>query len=66
MGQYLSHLNPETRKIKRSLEKLQLTIINSFPSSLIKLAFVYIYIYIYRPTNVMCVYLPKSFTMSRM
>ena len=47
MGQFLYHLALDVRKIIRRLEKLQLIMINSVPSSLIKLAFIYIYIYIY-------------------
>ena len=60
MGQFLNHLNPDTRKITRRLEKLQLKIINNIPLSLIKLdlvttcclnihssLYIYIYIYIY-------------------
>ena len=58
MGQFLYHLDLDTRKITRRLEKLQLKIINSVPSSLIKLVLIvtycldihssiYIYIYIY-------------------
>ena len=54
--QFLYHLDPNTRKITRRPEKLQLRIINSVPSSLIKPAFIItsclniffnIYIYIY-------------------
>ena len=37
MGQFLYQLDPNTRKITRRLEKLQLQIINSVPSSLTKL-----------------------------
>ena len=43
MGQFLYHLDPNTGKIR--LEKLQLKIINSILSSLIKLTWIYIYIY---------------------
>ena len=46
MGQFLYHPDPDTRKITRSLEKMKLKIINSVPSSLIKLAGIYIFIYI--------------------
>ena len=46
MGQFLYHLDPNTRKITRKLEKLQMKIINSVPSSLTKFAYIYIYIYI--------------------
>ena len=38
MGQFLYHLDPDTRKITRRLEKIKLKIINSVPSSLRKLA----------------------------
>ena len=34
MGQFLYHLDPDTRKITRSLDKMELKIINSIPSSL--------------------------------
>ena len=37
-----------TRKITRKLEKLQLKIINSVSSFLIKLTLIYIYVYIYQ------------------
>ena len=51
MGQFLLHLDPDTRKITKRLDKLQLKIINSVPSYLIKLALIttlqYIHIYIY-------------------
>ena len=47
MGQILYYLDPNTRKIARRPEKLLLKIMNSVPSSLIKLAQKYIYIYIY-------------------
>ena len=40
MGQFLYHLDPDTRKITRRLEKLQLRKMNSVPSSLIKLVLV--------------------------
>ena len=40
MGQFLNHLGPDSRKIARRLEKLLLKIINTVPSSLIKLAFI--------------------------
>ena len=46
MGKFLNHLDSNTRKITRSLEMIKLKIINSVPSSLIKLACIYIYIYI--------------------
>ena len=52
MGEYLYHLDPDTKKRARSLEKLQSKIINSVQSSLIILTLIYIYIYIY-----MCVYI---------
>ena len=51
MGQLLYHLDPDPRKITKRLEKLQLRIINSFPSFLIKLAFIYIYIYTHNYTH---------------
>ena len=38
MGQFLYHLDPDARKITRSLEKIELKIINSVPASLTKLA----------------------------
>ena len=38
MEQFLCHLDPDTRKITRGLEKIELRIINSVPSSLTKLA----------------------------
>ena len=38
MGQFLYHLDPNTRKITRSLEKIKLKIINCVPSSLTKFA----------------------------
>ena len=38
MGQFLYHLDPDTRKITRRLEKIKLKIINSVPSFLTKLA----------------------------
>ena len=38
MGQFLYHLDPDTGKITRSLEKIKLKIINRVPSSLTKLA----------------------------
>ena len=58
MGQFLYHLDPDTNKITKLEEKLRLEIINSAPSSLIKLALIttcclnihssiYIYIYIH-------------------
>ena len=65
MGQFLYHLDPDTRKIRR-LEKLQLKIINSVPLSLIRVGliiicclnihstkyiYIYIYIYIYTHTH---------------
>ena len=40
MGQFLYHLDHDTTKITRRLEKLQLKIINSVISSLIKLAWI--------------------------
>ena len=45
--QFLYQLDPNTRKIARRLEKLQLKMINSVPLSFIKFAYIYIYIYIY-------------------
>ena len=54
MGQFLYHLDPNTRKITRRLEKLQLKIINSFPSSLIKLAYIS---YIFNVCECVCVYI---------
>ena len=56
MGQFLYHPDPDTKKIKRRLEKIKLKIINSVPSSLRKLSriitcfniHIYIYIYIYK------------------
>ena len=36
-GQFLYHLDSDTRKITRSLEKIKLKIIKSVPSTLIKL-----------------------------
>ena len=47
MGQFLYLIDPDTRKITRSLEKIKLEIINSVPTSLRKLAWMSIYIYIY-------------------
>ena len=38
MEQFLYHLDPDTSKITKSLEKMKLKIINSVPSSLTKLA----------------------------
>ena len=38
MGQFLYHLDPNTRKITKRLEKIKLKTINSVPLSLIKLA----------------------------
>ena len=38
MGQFIYDLDPDTRKISRSLEKMKLKIINSVTSSLTKLA----------------------------
>ena len=38
MGQFFHHPEPDTRKIKSSLEKIKLKIINSVPSSSTKLA----------------------------
>ena len=35
-GQFLDHLDPDTRKITRILEKIKLKIINSVPTSLTK------------------------------
>ena len=40
MGQFLYHLDPDTKKITRSLEKIKLKIINSVPLSLTKLAWI--------------------------
>ena len=64
MGQFLYHLDSDWR-VARRLEKLQSKIINSVPSSLIKLAwrttncvnihssiYIYIYIYIYIRTGI--------------
>ena len=58
MGQFIYHLDPNTRKITRSLEKMKLKIINGVLSSLTKLAqIIYIYIYIYMCVCVcVCVY----------
>ena len=42
MGQFLCYLDPDTRKITRRLEKLHLKIINSVPSSSIKLVIIYV------------------------
>ena len=47
MGQFHYNLDPDTRRITRRLEKLQLKMINRVPSPLIKLILIYIYIYIY-------------------
>ena len=38
MGQFFYHLDPDARKIRRSLEKIKFKIINSVRSSLTKLA----------------------------
>ena len=38
IGQFFYHQDPNTRKITRRFEKLQLKMINSVPLSLIKLA----------------------------
>ena len=38
MRQFLYHVDSDTRKIPRSLEKIKSKIINSVPSSLTKLA----------------------------
>ena len=38
MGQFLYHIDPDTRKITRSLEKIKLEIMKSVPSSLTKRA----------------------------
>ena len=38
MGKILWHLDPDTRKITRSLKKIKLKIINSVPLSLTKLS----------------------------
>ena len=38
MGQFLYHLDPDTRKITRRLERIKFKIINSVPSSQTKLA----------------------------
>ena len=35
---FFYHLNPDTRKITRRIEKIKLEIINSVPSSLTKLS----------------------------
>ena len=45
MGQFLDHLDPDTRKI-RNLEKIKLEMINS-----VLLLYIYIYIYIYTHTH---------------
>ena len=42
---FLCHLDPDTRKITRRLEKIELKENYSVPSSLTKLAWIYIYIY---------------------
>ena len=58
MGQFIYHLDPDTRKITWYLEKIKLKIINSVPLSLTKFAWIitcclnihsskYIYIYIF-------------------
>ena len=50
----IHRLDPDSRKITRSLEKIKWKMINSVPSSLTKLAwniYIYIYIYIYMLTN---------------
>ena len=38
MGTFIYYIDPGTRKITKRFEKLQLKMINSLPSSLIKLA----------------------------
>ena len=43
MGQFLFHLNPDTRKETRRLERIQIKII--------KYVYIYIYIYIYIYTH---------------
>ena len=40
MGRFLYHVDPDTRKITRSLEKIELKIINSVISSLTKLTWI--------------------------
>ena len=44
MGQFLYHLDPDTRKIIRSLEKTKSKMINCVPLSLTKFTWTYIYI----------------------
>ena len=45
VGQFLYHLDPDIRKITRSLKKMESKMINSVLSSLTKLPRIYIYIY---------------------